>query len=67
MSKITTRKFIYKAISILACFSFLATVSACNTSSKTLKIGTGGEKGTYYSYMTNLANLAKDDLIKLFA
>jgi len=61
MSKKTIRKFMHKAISILACVLFLSTVSACNTTSKTLKIGTGGEKGTYYSYMTSFANLAKDD------
>lgn len=39
----------------------LAVSSSCKTASGSLEIGTGGEKGTYYSYISNFSELVKSD------
>ena len=49
------------AVILLNCILFSLCFSACNGSREKIKIGTGSEQGSYYSYGMNLAMITKDD------
>ena len=49
------------AVILLCCILLFGCFSACTGNRVKIKIGTGSEQGSYYSYATNLAMITKDD------
>ena len=49
------------AVILLCCILLFGCLSACTGNREKIKIGTGSEQGSYYSYATNLAMITKDE------